>query len=58
MLRPFLLVPLVPVLALGLATLARADESTLSIPAAHARIGIERVRFAGDGERVGLAGAS
>ncbi len=55
MLRPFLLAP---VLALGLATLAHGDENTLSIPAAHARLGIERVRFAGDTERVGLVGAS
>lgn len=31
---------------------------TLAIPAAHARLGFERVRFPGDGPRVGLVGAS
>ncbi|MEO8525694.1 MAG: hypothetical protein ABI460_13305 [Caldimonas sp.] len=46
------------VLGLGLVAAAHGDESSLAIPSAHARFGIERVRFAGDTERVGLVGAS
>ena len=53
--RPLLLAP---VLVLSLATFAHADENTLSMPAAHLRVGIERVRFADDSERVGLVGTS
>ena len=46
------------VLGFGLVAAAHGDESSLAIPSAHARFGIERIRFAGDGERVGLVGAS
>jgi len=41
--------------------LALAQENappTLSIPSSHARIGFERIRFPGDGPRVGVVGTS
>ncbi|MEO8081982.1 MAG: hypothetical protein ABI641_15720 [Caldimonas sp.] len=37
---------------------ARADDATAAMPSAHARISFERVRFPGDGPRVGLIGTS
>ena len=46
------------VLGFGLLSTARGDESTLALPSAHARLGIERIRFDGDRQRVGLVGAS
>lgn len=46
------------VLGSGLLGTAHGDEATLAIPSAHARFGVERIRFAGDSERVGLVGAS
>ena len=35
-----------------------ADDPSLEMPSAHVRLGVERVRFAADSERVGLVGAS
>ena len=46
------------VIGFGFLGTAHGDESTLAIPAAHARLGFERIRFTGDRERVGLVGAS
>ncbi len=37
---------------------ARAEDASVVIPSAHARLGFERVRFGNDSERVGLVGAS
>ena len=37
---------------------AAATVPSLSTPAAHARLGFERVRFPGEGQRVGLVGTS
>ena len=43
----------------ALSAAAHADDGpSLEVPSAHARLGIERVRFGGDSERVGLVGAS
>ena len=41
-----------------LALAQEAASPTLSSPASHARIGFERVRFPGDGPRVGLVGTT
>jgi hypothetical protein len=56
MLRVLLL--LIGVAAAAAASPARADDDALVVPSAHARLGFERVRFAGDSERLGLLGAS
>ncbi|MGZ5716192.1 MAG: hypothetical protein ACXWIG_18715 [Caldimonas sp.] len=45
-------------LGFGWLAAAHGDEAALALPSAHARLGIERIRFAGDAERVGLVGAS
>jgi len=56
--RPPLLSLLAAFLVLGGTTAAKADDATVAIPAAHTRIGFERVRFAGDDGRTGLVGTS
>ena len=56
--------PALPALALVAALSAMPatgfadDGPSLEVPSAHARLGIERVRFGDDSERVGLVGAS
>ena len=44
--------------ALPMAALADDSGPALEVPSAHARLGVERVRFGADSERVGLVGAS
>jgi len=52
------LAPLAFFTGLVMSGAAHADDAAVSMPSAHARIGFERVRFAGEEQRTGLVGAS